>query len=57
MLYGICAAAVLTLVLIPSILLAAQVVIISSVLTPLFEHYVLLGLLGIQVGAAVRLRR
>jgi hypothetical protein len=57
MLYGIIAAAVLTLVLIPSILLAAQVVIITSVLTPLFEHYVLLGLLGMQIGAVARLRR
>lgn len=57
MLYGICAAAVLALVLIPSILLAAALVIVTSVLTPLIEHYFLLGLPGILMSAPARLRR
>jgi len=43
MLYGICTA-VLVLVLVPSILLAAEVVIVAGVLTPLVDF--LLGLLG-----------
>jgi hypothetical protein len=40
----------LALVLIPSILLVAELVIVTSVLTPLIEHYFLLGLRQLVCG-------